>query len=223
MKKKRHTRIFMSPNNFMVKKFVFTGVYSWFFLRQWSVAIIIPPMLEKGLIQIYTGDGKGKTTAAFGLALRAAGHGGKVLIYQFLKPDTLELGERNLVNMRCEGIVVKSLDESWDMARSMENPIHMQRIRAAIHKVMQELETSAHERYYDVIILDEIVFCLNHGLAEMDDIKCLIENRSPQVEVVLTGRGAGQELIEMADLVTEMRLIKHPYDNGTPARKGIEY
>ena len=68
-------------------------------------------MLEKGLIQIYTGDGKGKTTAAFGLALRAAGHGGKALIYQFLKPESLELGERNVLESHCEGIVVKWLDE----------------------------------------------------------------------------------------------------------------
>jgi cob(I)alamin adenosyltransferase len=180
-------------------------------------------MLDKGLVQIYTGDGKGKTTAAFGLALRAAGHGAKVLIYQFLKPDTLELGERDLLNTHCEGIVVKWLDEPWDMFRSMQDETQLRRVRDAIHGVMQELETAAHERYYDVVILDEIVFCLNQGLAKMDDIRHLIEHRDSQVEIVLTGRGAGQELIDLADLVTEMRLIKHPYDNGTPARKGIEY
>ena len=181
------------------------------------------PMLDKGLVQIYTGDGKGKTTAAFGLALRAAGHGAKVLIYQFLKPDTLELGERELINTHCEGIVVKWLDEPWDMFRSMEDETQIQRVRDAIRNVIQELETAAHERYYDMIILDEIVFCLNQELAEMADIRRLVEHRSPQVEVVLTGRGASAELIDLADLVTEMRLIKHPYENGTPARKGIEY
>lgn len=180
-------------------------------------------MLDKGLVQIYTGDGKGKTTAAFGLALRAAGHGGKVLIYQFLKPDTLELGERDLLNTQCEGIVVKWLDEPWDMFKSMQDENQLQRVRDAIRNAIQELETAAHERYYDVVILDEIVFCLNQGLANIDDIRGLIEHRDSQVEVVLTGRGAGEELIDMADLVTEMRLIKHPYDNGTPARKGIEY
>ncbi len=180
-------------------------------------------MLDKGLVQIYTGDGKGKTTAAFGLALRAAGHGGKVLIYQFLKPDTLELGERDLLNTQCEGIVVKWLDEPWDMFKSMQNENQLQRVRDAIRNAIQELETAAHERYYDVVILDEIVFCLNQGLANIDDIRGLIEHRDSQVEVVLTGRGASEELIDLADLVTEMRLIKHPYDNGTPARKGIEY
>jgi len=180
-------------------------------------------MLEKGLVQIYTGDGKGKTTAAFGLALRAAGHGGKVLIYQFLKPDTLELGERDLLNSKCEGVAIKCLDEPWDMFRSMKDESQIQRVRDAIHGVMQELETAAHERYYDVIILDEIIFCLNQGLAKMDDVRDLIKHRDSQVEVVLTGRGAGQELIDLADLVTEMRLIKHPYDKGVSARKGIEY
>jgi cob(I)alamin adenosyltransferase len=85
------------------------------------------------------------------------------------------------------------------------------------------LETAAHERYYDVIVLDEIVFCYNQGLVTMDDIRCLIDNRDEQVEIVMTGRGATEDLIELADLVTEMKLIKHPFDNGTPARKGIEY
>ena len=177
-------------------------------------------MLEKGLVQIYTGEGKGKTTAALGLALRAAGHGAKVLIYQFLKPANLALGERN---SHCEGITVRWLEEPWDMFRSMKDPQELQRIRDSIHTVMQEMETAAHERYYDLIVLDEIVFCLEQGLADIHDIQELVEHRDPRVELVLTGRGASAELMELADLVTEMRLIKHPYDNGTGARKGIEY
>jgi cob(I)alamin adenosyltransferase len=180
-------------------------------------------MLEKGLVQIYTGNGKGKTTAAFGLALRAAGHGAKVLIYQFLKPADLHLGERGFMKSHCEGITIRWLDEPWDMFRSMQDDEQLQRVRKAIHRNLQELQTAAHERYYDVIVLDEIIFCLNQNLASMDDIRQLIKNRDEAVELVLTGRGATQELIDMADLVTEMRLIKHPYDNGTPARKGIEY
>jgi cob(I)alamin adenosyltransferase len=180
-------------------------------------------MLEKGLVQIYTGSGKGKTTAAFGLAMRAAGHGARVLIYQFLKPDTLQPGERAFISTKCEGIVVKWLDEPWDMFRSMQDTQQMERVRNAIHEAMQELETAAHEKYYDVIVLDEIVFCVNQKLAQMKDLVDLIEHRDPRVELVLTGRGASQELIDMADLVTEMRPVKHPYDNGTPARKGIEY
>ena len=180
-------------------------------------------MFEKGLVQIYTGDGKGKTTAAFGLALRAAGHGASVLIYQFLKPDTLELGERGLLTTQCENVTIKCLDEPWDMFKSMHDEAQMQRVRDAIHVAIQDLETAAHEKYYDLIVLDEIVFCLNQGLAQMDDIIKLIEHRDEQVELVMTGRGASDELIELADLVTEMRLVKHPYNNGTSARKGIEY
>lgn len=180
-------------------------------------------MLEKGLVQIYTGDGKGKTTAALGLAMRAAGHGEKVLIYQFLKPANLDLGERSLLNAHCEGITIRWLDEPWDMFQARKDQQELQRVRDSIHQVMQELETAAHEKYYDLIVLDEIVFCLKQGLAELADIKELIEHRDPRVELVLTGRGADAELMQLADLVTEMRSVKHPYDNGTGARKGIEY
>lgn len=180
-------------------------------------------MFEKGLVQIYTGDGKGKTTAAFGLALRAAGHGASVLIYQFLKPETLKLGERGLLTTQCEKVTIKCLDEPWDMFRSMQDEAQLERVRYAVHIALQDLETAAHEKYYDLIVLDEIVFCLNQGLAEMDDIVKLVENRDNRVEIVLTGRGASDELIELADLVTEMRQIKHPYDDGTSARRGIEY
>ena len=132
-------------------------------------------MLEKGLVQIYTGNGKGKTTAAFGLALRAAGHGAKVLIYQFLKPANLELGERGFMNAHCKGITIRWLDEPWDMFKSMHDEDQLKRVRASIHEAMQELQTAAHEKYYDVIVLDEIVFCLNQNLSSMADIKQLIQ------------------------------------------------
>lgn len=181
-------------------------------------------MLERGLVQVYTGQGKGKTTAALGQALRAAGHGAKVLIYQFLKPAELAVGERSfLMAGTIEGITLRTLDEPWDMFESMGDEVAIQRVRKAISEALKELETAAHEKYYDVIVLDEIVFCLAHNLASMDDVRCLIENRDPHVELILTGRGAPQELIDMADLVTEMRSIKHPFDNGTNARKCIEY
>ena len=180
-------------------------------------------MLEKGLVQIYTGDGKGKTTAAFGLALRAAGQGNKVLIYQFLKPPTLDVGERFALQLGAVRIRVEALDVPWDMSTSLDDEKAVAEIRAAIRLVLENIAQTAEKRFYDVLILDEIVFCLSKGLARLEDVKNLIGRRHPAVEIVLTGRGATKELIDLADLVTEMKSIKHPLDKGRPARRGIEY
>ncbi len=180
-------------------------------------------MLEKGLVQIYTGDGKGKTTAAFGLALRAAGQGNKVLIYQFLKPPTLDLGERLALKSAVLKIRVETLDIPWDMSSSPDDREAVSQMRAAIAQALEKITQTAEKRSYDVLILDEIVFCLSKGLAKLEDIRTLIERRDPGVEIVLTGRGASEELIALADLVTEMRDLKHPLNDGHPARRGIEY
>ncbi len=180
-------------------------------------------MLEKGLVQIYTGDGKGKTTAAFGLALRAAGQGNKVLIYQFLKPASLDIGERFALQLGAVRIRVEAMDVPWDMAKSPKDPKAIEMAQTAIHDVLERLTETAAKRFYDVLILDEIVYCLAKGLAKLEDIKELIEKRDGRVEIVLTGRGATQELIAMADLVTEMKNIKHPFDKDIEARRGIEF
>jgi cob(I)alamin adenosyltransferase len=180
-------------------------------------------MLEKGLVQVYTGDGKGKTTAAFGLALRAAGQGNKVLIYQFLKPPSLDVGERFALQLGAVRIRVEALEETWDTAKSLADEEKVARTRAAIRGALARLTETAEKRFYDVIVLDEIVFCLEKGLARLEDIKLLVERRDRAVELILTGRGAGAELIDLADLVTEMKKIKHPFDRGVTARRGIEY
>ena len=180
-------------------------------------------MLEKGLIQIYTGDGKGKTTAAFGLALRAAGQGNKVLIYQFLKPSSLDIGERFALQLGAVRIRVESLDTSWDMTKSFDDREKVAQTQAAISEVLKKIAETGEKRFYDLLILDEIVFCLSKGLAKLEDIKNIINRRDPAVEIVLTGRGATDELIALADLVTEMKNIKHPFDKGIPARRGIEF
>jgi cob(I)alamin adenosyltransferase len=180
-------------------------------------------MLEKGLVQIYTGNGKGKTTAAFGLALRAAGQGNKILIYQFLKPPTLDAGERLALASGTASITVETVDIPWDMSRSLEDENDVAAVKTAISEILERLVEMAENRPYDVLILDEIVFCLSKGLAKLEDLKNLIDRRDPAVEIVLTGRGATAELIELADLVTEMKNVKHPFDKGEPARRGIEY
>jgi cob(I)alamin adenosyltransferase len=180
-------------------------------------------MLEKGLVQIYTGDGKGKTTAAFGLALRAAGRGNKVLIYQFLKPPSLDIGERVALQSGGVQIKVELLDMPWDLSRSFHDEKAVARMQTAVGNALNKIARTVEQPVFDVLILDEIVFCLSKGLAQLDDIRRIIDARDPRVEVILTGRGATGELIECADLVTEMKNIKHPFDKGLPARRGIDY
>ncbi len=180
-------------------------------------------MLEKGLVQIYTGDGKGKTTAAFGLALRAAGQGNKVLIYQFLKPPSLDIGERFALQLGAVRIRIEALDVPWDVSKSLEDKQAVATVQAEISEVLKRIAQTAEKRFYDVLILDEIVFCLSKNLAKFEDVKRIIDKRATGVEIVLTGRNASKELIEMADLVTEMKNIKHPFDKGIPARRGIEF
>jgi len=180
-------------------------------------------MLKKGLVQIYTGKGKGKTTAAFGLALRAAGQGNKVLIYQFLKPPSLDIGERFALKLGAVRIRVETLDVHWDMATSLDDKKTVARTKTAISNVLERIAETAKKRFYDVLILDEIVFCLSKGLAELEDIKNIIDKKDPAVEIVLTGRGATDELIALADLVTEMKNVKHPFDKGVAARRGIDF
>ena len=177
-------------------------------------------MRKKGLVHIYTGDGKGKTTAAMGLALRAAGWGQKVGIWQFLKPESAESGERKAL-LQIEGVTIKLLKEPWDMRKSFSDDEAVEKVRAEIAQVCSEIAAAGAEKIYDLIILDEMVFCLDKKLAEMDDIKKIID--SSDAEIVLTGRGASGELIALADMVTEMKMIKHPFEKGINARKGIEF
>lgn len=180
-------------------------------------------MPEKGLVQVYTGDGKGKTTAALGLALRAAGRGNKVLIYQFLKPPSLELGERLAVERSGLPIRVEAMEARWDVSRSLHDEREVAGAKAAVNEALARLAELATKKVYDVLILDEIVFCLSQGLARFEDVQRLIEQRDPAVELILTGRGATTELIALADVVTEMKKIKHPFDRGVRARPGIDY
>ena len=179
-------------------------------------------MSEKGLIQIYTGNGKGKTTAAIGLALRAAGTGRKILICQFLKPASIKSSEKETLS-QIPQITLRPFLLEWDMKNSLDDPDVSSQAREVIHRELTDISALAAEKTYDMIILDEIVFCLAKKLAGLDDIRQLINKKHPAVELILTGRGAGNELIELADLVTEMKKIKHTYDKGITARKGIEY
>jgi cob(I)alamin adenosyltransferase len=149
--------------------------------------------------------------------------GNKVLIYQFLKPPALDIGERFALQLGAVRIRVESLDIPWDMSTSLADEQVVAKTKVAISEVLERIAETAEKRFYDVLILDEIVYCLSEGLAKLEDIKNIIERKDQRVEIVMTGRGATRELMALADLVTEMKKVKHPFDEGRPARRGIEF
>ena len=175
--------------------------------------------MAKGLIHVYTGDGKGKTTAAFGLAIRATGHGKKVLILQFLKSRTKDLGERAIAIK--SGIkVIKFKGQTTPLFDPKVKPSDLKRhIKEAISVSIKHIKSGA----YDLIILDEFNNLFRYKYATAEDIGKILKEQPEGVELVFTGRGAPKELIGLADYVTEMRMIKHPSANGIKARKGIEF
>lgn len=172
----------------------------------------------KGLIQIYTGDGKGKTTAAFGLAIRATGRGFKVAIVQFLK--SRDTGEVSFIRQHSniDMFRVNSSEKfTWEM-----NNAELENVVAESREGFQQLKSLAFSNKYDLIILDEIIHSINKEYIGKDELLAFFAERPQNVELVLTGRDAPEWLIEAADLCTEMRCIKHPYEKGIPARIGIE-
>ena len=177
-------------------------------------------MLEHGYIQIYTGDGKGKTTAALGLAMRALGHGWKVLIVQFTKGGQgWSYGEIASSYKFCENLEVHQF--------GMDRVVYSQNINMEDFKEAKkgwELAKSAIESgKYQLIILDELNICTDMGMIKVSDVKETLLNKPDGLEIVLTGRRAHPELVAMAHLVTEMKPIKHYFDIGVMARQGIEY
>ena len=177
-------------------------------------------METKGLILVHTGDGKGKTTAGLGLALRAWGSGLRVLILQFIKGGwkygELEAIERlgqldGRIEIRPLGLGLMRSDEDRE-----------KHIRAAA-KALQESERMMVSGQYDLIIFFEINYAVKFGLISLDDVLALLDKKPEKLHVLLTGRDARPELIERADLVTEMKLVKHPYQQGIKAQQGIEF
>jgi|SRR3989338_3097884 len=178
---------------------------------------------KKGIVQIYTGDGKGKTTAAIGLALRAVGQGFKVYMIQFLKSPKLSSGEFKMKNAFGSNLKLERLNTSWWSLKSFKNDEHVARMKEFLKEEIIKLKDIISSGKYNLIILDEINICLFYGLIDLKELTELIKNKPVDLEIVLTGRYAPEELKEIADLVTEMRLIKHPFSQGLKARKGIEY
>lgn len=174
---------------------------------------------KKGLILVNTGNGKGKTTAALGMAFRAWGQGMKVLVLQFIKGGwkygelkaAEKLGPNYEIRQMGEGFIKGADDQSLDE--------HRHAAREALKAAVTEITSNK----YDMIILDEVLYAIRYGLVALDDVLALLDRKPEKLHLVLTGRNAPPEIVERADLVTEMREIKHPYAQGIPAQKGIEF
>lgn len=169
-----------------------------------------------GLVQIYTGNGKGKTTAAIGLTIRAVGRGLNVLFVQFLKPDA-GYGEQTILrNMEHVDLVTFGLPH-WVSCNPSADDV--QEARNGLEQVNRMMQSGN----YDLVVLDELNNALRLNVLTSEEVIQVLDSRPEGVEVVMTGRGAPQKLMDYADLVTEMKLVKHPYDQGIDARVGIEY
>jgi len=176
-------------------------------------------MAGNGKIHIYTGDGKGKTTAAVGLAVRYVGSGGELMFIQFLKPsDSSEIS----VFQELEGVTLMpnpwNFGFTWDMSES-----DREEARGIYSQYLDMLLFRTLQGNYGMLILDEVLTACSLGLVDEEQLMDMLDQLDDDMEVVMTGRDASQRLIDRADYVTEMKKIKHPFDQGVQARKGIEY
>lgn len=179
---------------------------------------VIMPNLTQGLVQIYTGNGKGKSTAAFGLAVRAVGHGFKVYIIQFMKgrDDYGEITGLKRLSPECE---LEHFGGAGWVRKGERLEENVQEARKAFLRAKEIILSGE----WDIVILDEIINSVWFELTSEKEVLELLEQKPPNVELVLTGRNASQALIDRADLVTEMVQKKHPYEQGVMSRQGIEF
>lgn len=175
----------------------------------------MPHRLKRGLVQVYTGNGKGKTTAAIGLAIRAAGAGLKVYISQFIKSGLYSEIRmlkkiRNITIEQCgRGCFIKGDPKTEDVDSA----------RKGLEKCRKAIESAK----YDIVILDEINPALESGLLKTEDVLEIIYGKPKNVEIVMTGRGCPKAILKRGDLITDMKEVRHPYHKGINARRGIEY
>jgi len=173
--------------------------------------------IRQGMVQIFTGDGKGKTTAALGTTLRALGHGLKVFVVVFMKGD-YPYGEwealKTFPNAKIKRFGFLEFTDPNNVKPEA---------RAQAEEALATARKAMLSGKYDLVILDEVNIASAWKLVDVEKVVQFIKDKPPQVELILTGRYADKKLIDLADLVTECIKIKHPYDRGTPARPGIEY
>lgn len=174
--------------------------------------------MQKGFIHIYFGDGKGKTTAAMGLSLRAAGYGMKVLIYQFMKDN--KTSEREILNKVPNITIIDGLAQEKFSFQMTEQ--EKKERKDFYTNRFNEITKKATEESYDLLFMDEIIYTIRAGLLDESVVLKFLEKKPDKLEVVLTGNEPSPTLIEAADYVSKIKKIKHPYDNGHGARFGIE-
>lgn len=171
---------------------------------------------RKGLLLLNTGNGKGKTTAAIGTAFRALGHGMRVGMIQFIK-GKWKTGERKL-GEQTPNLTWLTMGHgfTWES-------LDLDRDRAAARAAWEIARAWLSDESYDLVIFDEITYVINYGFIPRDEVLSALQARRADLHVILTGRDAPAELIEIADVVTQMQAVKHPYRDGVPAQKGIEF
>ena len=178
-------------------------------------------MENKGLIIVHTGDGKGKTTAALGMAMRAWGNRMRVLILQCIKGSWVygELEAIKTLSAVNDCIEIRQGGLGFSQRDAGAEEKHRRAAAELLRMAMEELQSNA----WDIVILDEFNYAYSFGFIAVEDLEKLLSVRPAGTHLVFTGRNASQELIDRADLVTEMRLIKHPFQKGIKAQKGIEF
>jgi cob(I)alamin adenosyltransferase len=175
--------------------------------------------VRRGLIIVNTGPGKGKTTAAMGTALRAVGNGMKVLMLQFLK-GSWHYGELDAVRAFGDRFVMKQMGRGFVKVGGAEtDPEDVRMVEDAWAQAAQAIRSGL----WDLVVLDEINYAISYGMLDADKVAEVLRTRPEMVHVILTGRNAHPTIIDLADTVTEMRQVKHAYENGVMAQRGIEY
>lgn len=179
---------------------------------------------KKGLVIVYTGDGKGKTSAALGNVFRALGHGLRVLVIQFFKGDwPVVFGELESAKLHANLKIIQ-LGKGFVKIMGDKKPLseHRQSAGDAVRLAKEKIFSGL----YDIVVLDEVLYAIDYrdvSLVRLEDVLEIIDKKPAKTHLILTGRGAKLQIIERADLVTEMREIKHPLKKGIPAQKGIDY
>ena len=177
-------------------------------------------MTEQGLTIVYTGKGKGKTTAALGIVLRATGYDKKICMIQFIK-GSWHYGEMNSSKRLQPGFEMVAIGKGFVGIIDDKSPLEDHKEIA--NEAIKVSSTKIQSGDYDIVILDEVNYAINLGLVKLEDVLNLIKSKPEQLNIVLTGNHAKKEIIDIADLVTEMKEIKHPFKSGIKAKKGIDF